>query len=366
VIGMGNQNRRTHDRGDVVTRIAKLLDERPSSVDVLKAGQRATVYRCHLRRGGSVIAKEYASDTKEARREREALVFLAGRHWHTMAPRLLAKSTEGNLVIVEDLNGELLSSILERGSEQSVRECLVAFACELADFHGRAATQMDSMSASLRSVYREEAQECGSILAKLVSLFVQAGIERATGFDAAWTRMFEGLGTPHRLLTLTHGDLAPSNILLTDSGARLLDFEYAGERSGLYDVMFWEAVVPFPRQLAQPMTDAYRATLGAHVPEAADDELFQCHLAVLKTHRLFWWLTFRLKDALTAAEREWVPGWPLRRAYLFYLQNHLSTVQQRPELEPMYRTAEALHARLSAAWNERADYPSGFLPNGSE
>ena len=92
-----------------------------------------------------------------------------------------------------------------------------------------------------------------------------------------------------------------------------------------------------------------------------DDELFHRQLATLKTHRLFWWLSFRLKDALTAPEGEWVPGWPLRRAYLFFLQNHLSTVRQLRELEPLFRTGETLYAQLSEAWHERADYPAGFL-----
>jgi len=363
---MDNDKTQTPDLGAVTAQLGELLGTAPLKLDVLKTSGRAAVFRCQFADGRSAIAKLHAADTNEARHERAALSFLTGlpEHANALAPRLLARSNDERLIVMEELKGEELTVSLERECEQTIEERLVGFARELGHFHGRVATQLDQLPVSLHDVYRHDAQRARSLLDKLNELLDQAGVQPAPGFDAAWVRVSESLGVPGPFLTLTHGDLAPSNVLFSvaePTRPRLVDFEYAGARSGLYDVMFWEAAVPFPRWLGEPMTHAYRATLGAHVHDALDDELFSAQLATLKTHRVFWWLSFRLRDALLSGEGEWVPGWPLRRAYLWYLRNHLSSVALLPALQPVFRTAEALHARLSESWNERASAPAGFL-----
>jgi Ser/Thr protein kinase RdoA (MazF antagonist) len=347
------------DESQVWTEVVALLGERPVGLERLKTGLRASVFRCQLERG-TAIAKWSATATPEARRECDALGFLTEQP-HALAPRSLAYSDDARLLIMEELAGEPLSASLERETVEPMRGPLSRIARELGHFHGSAAAHLTRAPASLSDTYKRDAQRCASVGRKLEGLLLRAAVDPASGFAVAWSCMTELLAAPEPYLTLTHGDLAPSNVLLTSTGPRFLDFEYAGVRSGLYDVLFWEANVPFPRVLAEPMTDSYRAALGAHIPEALDDALFLRQLTALKTHQLLWWLTFRLDSALDDSAGEWVPDWPLRPAYLFYLHNYLTTVTPGDELRPLYATAEALYARLTAAWIERPHYPVHFL-----
>ncbi|NTX02053.1 phosphotransferase family protein [Myxococcus sp. CA040A] len=347
--------------GFVADQVHDLMGERPRRLETLQQGLRARVLRCHLRGGRSVIVKASTEVTQTGRREWEALRFLSARA-PSLAPRLLGRSKDRRLVIMEDLKGETLARLLERESESGARKPLVSIAERLGHFHGQQVTRLDSLPRSLRGEYLQQAKDCVSLQGRVLGLLERAGVKPSPGFDGAWQELVERMGSPGAFLTVTHGDLAPSNVLLTPAGPRLLDFEYTGARSALYDVMFWEFVVPFPRTLARAMTRAYRTALGAGLPEARDEARFRQELATLKTHRFYWWLTFRLAEALAGADAHWVPGWRLRPAYLFYLQNFLTTSRSLGVEGPLTRTARALATRLREQWVDRAGYPDHFLP----
>nr|8AGY_A Chain A, Corramycin phosphotransferase [Corallococcus coralloides] len=357
--GMGN-NSRASNPVPLEDQIGALLGEHPRQIVPLHAGRRAQVLRCHFQDGHSVIVKSFTEVAETTRGEWDALRFLAA-HVPAIAPRPLARSKDRRLVAMEDLRGETLARLLERESEAGARRPLVRIADALGHLHGAQAPRVDGLPRALRDEYRKQADECVALRGKVRALLGRAGVEPTPGFDGAWLELVERMGSPGPFLTFTHGDLAPSNVLLTDDGPRLLDFEYTGARSALYDVMFWEAVVPFPRSLARPMTQAYRRALASHLPAARDDARFRRELLTLKTHRFFWWLTFRLDEALAGGDAHWVPGWRLRPAYLFYLQNYVSTARRLGARGPLLKTAQALSSRLRRGWKERAGYPDHFL-----
>lgn len=357
---VGNMLRPDH-LGPVESQVGELLGDRPKRVEILQTGLRARVLRCHLQGGLSVIVKLFTESTETARREWDALRFLAA-HAPACVPRPLARSKDRHLLVMEDLRGETLSRLLERESASGARRPLLRIAEALGHVHGTQRGRLAGLPRSLRGEYLRQAEECVALLGRVRRVLERAAIEPAAGFDGAWLELVERMGSPGAFLTLTHGDLAPSNVLLTASGPRLLDFEYTGVRSALYDVMFWEFVVPFPRTLARAMTRAYRGALAPYLPAAREDARFRRELLTLKTHRFYWWLTFRLGEALAGRDGHWVPGWRLRPAYLFYLQNYVTTSRRLGEHGPLWRTAQALLSQLRRRWEERAGYPDHFLP----
>ncbi|MCP3059800.1 aminoglycoside phosphotransferase family protein [Myxococcus sp. K38C18041901] len=345
--------------------LRELLGERPRRLELLHQGLRAQVLRCHLSDGKTVIVKASATLTPTARREGEALRFLT-KGGASLAPALLARAKDRRLVVMEELAGEPLAGLLAREQVAGARGPLVAIARALGGFHGEQAARVEALPRALRGEYLQQAEDCVGLRERVGAVLERAGVTPARGFDAAWRALTERMGAPGDFLTLTHGDLAPSNVLLTERGPRLLDFEFSGARSALYDVMFWEFVVPFPRVLAGAMTRAYRAALARWLPAARDEARFRRELATLKTHRFYWWLTFRLGEALVRDDAHWVPGWRLRSAYLFYLQSYLTSSRGLAGDGPLSRTARRLHLRLRDQWKDRAGYPEGFLsPRGS-
>jgi serine/threonine protein kinase len=343
--------------------IWELVGERGCRVELLNAGARASLFRCFLRGRCSVIAKVYCKSTKGARHEWDALRFLAAHAplIAPIAPRPLERSKDGRVILMEDLEGETLTSLLERDGGLDAKRPLLRVAHALGLLHGTAAKCLNMLPRSLRNEYIRQSDESETLRDRVRALLQRAAVAPAAGFDIAWQELVERLRSPGEFLTFTHGDLAPSNVLMTADGPKLLDFEFAGARSSLYDALFWEAIVPFPRALARAMTQKYRDTLTGDIPKARDDDRFRHELSTLKTHRLFWSLTFRLDHALASRDSDWVPGWPLRPAYLFYLRNYVVTCRRLDSLEPLLQTAEVLYARLRKQWAENASYPENFM-----
>lgn len=335
---------------------ASAVDLAPPSLDALRAacgldlapgvpvraGLRAAVWRHAVEADAptrSVVVKRYA-DPSAPTAQRERAAYAAAIEADLPLPRCLAQLDDA--LILEDVPGEPLDPLPERTDVDTLRRVARAL--------GRVHAQARAAGARLPTppAYLEQAQVLRDAWPKIEAFFVAAGIPTA-GVEPALARLADALATPDpAACTLTLGDMAPSNVLVTPDRVGFVDLEYAGLREPFYDAMFWRVIVPFPPALAATLDVDYHAALRES-GWAMSDPAFALGRARAATHRLFWTLSWGLWGLF---KRDWpvVPDGPGMRSVLQgYLANLVSVIE--PLGEPVL-TQAASHLRevLGERW----------------
>lgn len=284
--------------------IAPMAPRRPRVVRVeALGGEWAPVTRLHLDvpvrgTGTSVVVKttrQGAGDwgtSEHLRRERVALELLAGSG---VAPTLLADDDELELIVMTDLGGSSLESVLLGADPVTARAAVVGLGDALGRLHvatlGREDEHLQAMAQA------GSPRPAGDRYGLWTGVDGWDDIERATlalGLpdprrarrDVAHVR--EQLLDPGPFLALTHTDPSPCNVIVSAADVALVDYEGSGFRHVGLDAAWLHFPFPnysahygvFPKDVVEAADAAYRTRLSAAVPEAASDDEYGEMLAV--------------------------------------------------------------------------------------
>ena len=294
-------------------------------------GSWAQVVRATLDDGTSVVVKErrrhgggWGYDPANLRNERAALEALASAD-ETISPRLLAGDDAAGVIVMTDLGqgATVEDLLLDATAGAAAVDGLVELGrvlgrlhvASLGDAHG-----FVQRRAAIDGPYEPAADRLRYVMHDLPDLWRDVGHHAdalrfsppSEGADVDVDELWRLLAEPGPFLALTHLDPNPQNCVLTDDGARLVDFEGAGLRHLGLDAAFlrfpfpnyghWSVLPTSPRAR---MEDAYRATLvdGGLVAAAEDREYARAMAVgcaatvVLRIHRLR-----KIADDLDASE----------------------------------------------------------------
>ena len=243
---------------------------------MLKSWARNDVWRCRVAGGPSglptsVIVKHFKSEPDRGFDDWASLEFLtrAGTA-PALCPQFLAGDARAQVFVIEDLReGRTLDEALVASDEKAASEAVVA----LADAAGRlhAATldghaEFDGLRDALAprefTPISRAAAGLSAAEPDVTGWLTAVGTRVPRGLAESLAALADAVAHPGPFTTFTHGDMAPSNNHFSATGVRLLDFEYGGVRSALYDTLLWNLFCPFPPTVIERADAAHRSALA--------------------------------------------------------------------------------------------------------
>ncbi len=174
----------------------------------------------------------------------------------------------------------------------------------------------------------------------------------------------ERLRAPGPWLALVHRDPCPDNLLLSDAGAIVLDYEFAAPGHVLLDGVYWRMGFPtcwcagtIPAEVGARIDLAYRTALARGIPIAADDTAFRAEAVLLCAAWLLNSLAWFVGEQAMQEDSTW---WGLashRSRILHQLQAAIAATEEADILPSFRRLATAWHTRLRTAWPETPPLP---------
>jgi hypothetical protein len=334
-----------------------------AEVQLLKDATRTVVARVALAPGApmpSVMVKVIRDDAVTGFSEWAALAFLS-QHAQTqgLAPAFLGGDLAQRMFVMEDLGpGRTLHEVLTNGSAGEATRALAQLARQMARLHGltlgtegifEAVRGSLPAGAGLGRVHEAAAWRVATIA--LEDWLAAIGRAAPSGLGAACAAVADAYAAPGPWRSFSHGDPAPSNNHLAGDRVRLLDFEYGAVRHALYDLSAWNILCPLPAPAVALMQDAFRAELGAWLPEARDAAAFAAAWANLCTYRGLALLSW-VAPAVLAADRPMVGTWSARQAVLAAVSRTAAATATIPALAPITAATAQLRVALGARWPE--------------
>jgi hypothetical protein len=329
--------------------------------ELLKTETRSVVVRAQVRGGpvSGVILKHFRDDVVCGLDDWAGAAFLTHRGLE-LSPRFLAGDLESRLFVLEDLGrGPTLEGLLRGDDARAAFGGLMNTARLTGQLHARTlGTQAEyelvrqALPPRHERVRVENARFLLEHEGRLLRWLAAVEMEAAPGLHEDLEAVARTLADPGPFLAFTHGDMAPSNVLVTPAGPRLIDFEYAGMRHALYDALMWLVTVPFPDELVARADITYRITLSAHCEAAQVDSQWaraRATVALARTVNLFQWLHPRVLEE----DREWAPGLSERAALLHHLARCRALLAPADGFPGLARTLETLESRLRERWTVR-------------
>ena len=326
--------------------------------ELIRTGLRSHVVRAQVRGGerASVVLKHFWDDPVCGLDEWSGLVFLTQRGLH-LAPRFLAGSQEARLFVMEDLGeGESLEELLRGSDARIATSALMATVRITALLHVRtlsAQSDYDTVRQSIEPRHErvriENARYLLDNAGRLQRWAAETGARADPGLQGDLEQLARELADPGPFLAFTHGDMAPGNTLFTSVGPRLVDFEYAGMRSALYDALLWLLTLPLPEELISRADIVYRTGLsqGCYAAQL-DSEYLRARAvaAAARTVNVLQWISPKALER----DREWAPGFTERAALLRHLERCRILLEPVNPVPALARTLESLEARLRERW----------------
>ncbi|WP_224247486.1 phosphotransferase [Hyalangium gracile] len=327
--------------------------------EVLRTESRSVVVRARVVGGGNVpnvVLKHFRDDPVLGLDDWAGLVFLQQRGLR-IGPRFLAGSEEARLFVMEDLGrGHTLESLFQGQDERMASGALLAIVRLTALMHIRtlsAQADYDAVRQAIEPRHERARIENARYLldnaGRLRRWVAEVGAEEAPGTQTDLELLARELADPGPFLAFTHGDMAPSNTLLTRDGPHLLDFEYSGMRHALYDALMWLISVPLPDELIARADTIYRTGLSQACYSAqVDSEYFHARAVVVaaRTVNLFQWISPKALER----DREWAPGFTERDALLRHLERYRLLLEPLDPVPALSRTLRSLETRLRERW----------------
>lgn len=273
----------------------------------------------------SVVVKQVKQLRPEWYAELAALQFL---NESKLSPRYLGHDLENGLIVMEDLgNAPLLEDFLQGTDGRAAEKALEQMAVLVADLHGfsygRSAEYqkiIDQLPQDAVSHNLSQSEFYLGWVSKLESwLEEKAGLKLPETARLECRQIAERLARPEKFEVFTHGDLAPSQIIYTTSGPKLLDFEYAGFRHGSYDTISWQIICPYPAELIKKLNKVYQGQIKQFITGTIDEQEYTKDYLAYCCLDLFRTLLYLL-PVVWEEDKAWAPGLSGRQGVLYKLQ----------------------------------------------
>jgi hypothetical protein len=324
-------------RGEIET---LLPDENLGDVALLKRGIRADTYTARLR-DSPVLAKRFHTLDDHAKNECESYRLFT-QLTLDVAPKARLIAADNRWVIVDAVDGRDFFAALAAGDApvslmDRLGRTLVSLLAATVDPAGGAhirSTEADKLTESWPEVIRWS-ERLGAVAPKGLDEVVAAIVDRYRHPPVvAWTQ----------------GDPAPSNVLFNETAARLVDFEYAGYRHALHDLVQWWVRIPLRydwcARLEQVVGNGLIERRVYPSLEAFDED----HVAMAAYAALYMFTWLPIERALEE-ELSWAPGFDARCA-LLSTSNRLAA-RVRSTWPALATWSERVFTALSRRWPER-------------
>jgi hypothetical protein len=176
----------------------------------------------------------------------------------------------------------------------------------------------------------------------------------------------EAINHPGDFLAYIHADACPDNVLDTDEGLRLIDFETGRFGHALMDAAYGRMMFPscwcanrLPHPIVQQMEDTYRTILSQRCLAAQDDRIFESALVKICGFWLLHTLARHLESALKK-DSNWGIS-TIRQRILARLEVFITTAQALHQLPALCGTVNRLLDLLQQRWRgtpSLPDYPA--------
>lgn len=284
------------------------------------------------------------------------------------APRVISADT--NLLILEDLGDHraLDKLIIEDGYAEDARRHLCSAARALGERHAATAQRSQEYYLRFAGVQPVDPE-------RELGRFLEHGWERTSRWAAELgcapaQRVVEEeqeirrtLIEPGPFLALSNGDSATNNVLVRDDSVMIIDYEFAGFRHCLADLV--DFYLPGPRfvsvadAVASGFEDSYREALSPRIPEIAEDRRFGHDLAAAAlTHALDRVANFPVLDRRPRGDVS-------RLERLNVLERASDLAETRAAFPYLTEWCRSLAGALRRRWpdtNVRTDQLPAFLP----
>jgi hypothetical protein len=328
---------------------------------LLRAGDRNTVYRCVVQEHGTdrtLVAKRIDRDDARGLTDWASHVFLASQSgMRSVVPPFQGGDPRSNIFFIEWIaNASSLEHVFRTHVGDAYAAELLAHARSLARLHVGGAGAPHEFDRARRVLgvdqdgdWTQELIRWRRNVSGAMRWLAAPARGRAIELDTAIDAIVESFGTPGPYLTFTHGDIAPSNVLVRGEESWLVDFEYGGYRHALYDPTAWHVLCPLPEGALMAFGAAYREVLSSELPDCADPTLFAREWARLAAYRaiaLLSWLPIEAREW----DRPWVDDWSVRQAVLTTLERTSRLSDNDPSLEALSDAAGVAASYFSREW----------------
>ena len=339
------------DAAELRAEIAELVPgTRVASIVSLGTGARARTYRADVISHGlsqSWIVKCFPNDTPHAAQEFASYARL--RETVGITPALIAVDPIRRILIARFLDHSVdLFVALRRSSEPStVMRSLGQLIAHLI-----VATRQPPRI--IDDVAQRESTALASAWPKVASWAAEFGSPSSAELDGAIAAVV-GRYANSQPASLTQGDPAPSNVAFTNDGqARLIDFEYGGQRHVLADLAQWWIRCPLPEPWFEVLVDEVRsALLAANVYSDADT--FDDDLAYMATYAALYMFTWLPINLAKTTDPTWVGAWRVRQAVLSSCARGARAARSARGLEPLAAWLAELSSTLTRTWPDSGD-----------
>ncbi|GCE17896.1 hypothetical protein [Dictyobacter kobayashii] len=354
----------------------------------LGGSQRSKVYRCPVLEGADILAPsvivKQASQPDGTPLTQVHPLFL--NEWASLqfiqslspeeplAPKFYAGDRELGLFIMEDLGtGSQLNHTL-LGSDPGLAETALV---EYAALHGR----LHALSAGKQAAYTAIRTALGPmedseyfqyswLQTQMEKILTTLNVQPEPGIAQELQTLQMALTNPGPFLAFMQGDACPDNVIQTQHGMRMVDFE-----GGMYTHALLEGAygrVPFPtcrclyripEDIVQRMEARYRTELSQGCPAASDDTLFQHGLIEASISWVLGFHTMVPLDIILPQDR-FIMALTDRQRYLLFFENAARLTESYGYMKAIGNTLYALAQKMRLLWpdTEEPPYYPAFQP----
>jgi Ser/Thr protein kinase RdoA (MazF antagonist) len=152
----------------------------------------------------------------------------------------------------------------------------------------------------------------------------------------------------HRFAALTHGDQAPSNVLVRGDEIWLVDFEYTSFRPALYDLATWLVLCPLPEGVVRKMVGRYRSAVSSWL-HAAEFDVSWGVVCAFRALSMANWFSSGIADE----KGHWGKNWDQRSVLITALGRAAEASHGVEGLESVNRLLADFRVLASSAWELR-------------
>jgi hypothetical protein len=360
-----------------------VLEQFESSHSVLRCAVHAQ--GAAVQTPGTVIVKQRALDQPRAahdfdqnllfRNEWASLDFLTSLPGgQGLGPRLVASDRLTGLVVLEDLGAvQSVQDVLYSPDRQAVTAALMGMGRTLGRLQGithghegEFVTLQNALAAS--TTVSDASLDCRRHLDDLHACLAGLDIDIDNNFDRAIHDLEGAIHGPGVFHTFVHNDAGPHNFVVTASGVKLLDFEFAGYGHGLLDVVCARLGFPpsfrgriVPPEIVRQLEECYRNELAKQTPQLMDDRIFSEALAQACAHWAFskligFWDPYLRERLVEGEARDTRDSRAPKRSAFFrkqvftYLRLTLGTLEEHDQLPELRLTLSRIIERLLHIW----------------